>query len=62
MDFAVPAEDRVKEKEGEKPNEYLDFAKVLKNLTNMKVTVIPIVVGALGKVPNNIEKERAIKE
>ena len=50
------------QKEDEKPNEYLDLAKVLKNLTNMKVTVIPIVVGALGRVPNNMEKERGIRE
>ena len=46
MNFAVPADRRVKSKESEKKNKYLDFAWELKNkLRNMKVTVIPIVVG-----------------
>ena len=29
-------------------NEYLDLAKELKKLWNMKVTIMPIVIGALG--------------
>ena len=47
MDVAVPAEHRIKLKESEKRNKYLDFARQLKKLWNMKVTVIPIVIGAL---------------
>ena len=41
---------RVKLKESEKRNKYLDVARELKKLWSMKVTVIPIVTGALGTV------------
>ena len=37
-------------------DKFLDLARELKNLLNMKVTVIPIVVGALGMVPKGLEK------
>ena len=50
MDFAVPADYRVKLKENVKKDEYLDFAKELKKLWNMKMMFIPIVIGALGTV------------
>ena len=57
MDFAVPADHRVKLKENEKINKYLDLARELKKLWNMRVKVIPIVVGALGTVPPKIGKK-----
>ena len=47
VDFAVPADHRVKSKECEKRDKYLELAKELKKLRNMKVTIIPIVIGAL---------------
>ena len=50
MDFPVLADHRVKLKESEKKDKYLDLAKELKKLWNMKVTFIPIVIGALGTV------------
>ena len=50
MDFAVPADHRVKLNESEKRYKYLDFARELKKLWNMKVIVIPIVIGALDTV------------
>ena len=46
MDFAVPADHRIKLKESEKNDKYIDFVKELKKLWNMKVTIIPIVIGA----------------
>ena len=46
-DFAVPTDRRVKLKKIEKKAKYLDLAKELKKLMNMKITVIPIIVGAL---------------
>ena len=55
-DFAVPADHRVKLKEKEKRNEYQDLARELKNLWNMKVTVIPILIGTLGTVTKMIDK------
>ena len=48
MDFAVPADHRVKLKENEKKDKYQDLARDLKKLWNMKVMIIPIVIGALG--------------
>ena len=42
-------------KENEKIGKYLDLARELKKLWNMKVIVIPIVVGALGTVPKKLE-------
>ena len=48
MDFAVPADHRIKLKESEKKNKYLDLAWELKKLCNMPVTIIPIVISAFG--------------
>ena len=48
VDFAVPVDHRVKLKESEKKDKYLDLAWELKKLRNMKVTVIPTVISALG--------------
>ena len=48
VDFAVQAEHKVKLKEWEKKAKYLDLSKELKQLWNMKVTIIPMVIGALG--------------
>ena len=50
VDFAVLADHRIKLKECEKRDKYLDLARELKNLWNMKVTIIPIVTGAFGTV------------
>ena len=50
MDFYVPADHSVKSKECKKRDTYLDLARELKKLLNMKVTIIPIVIGALGSV------------
>ena len=56
MGFAIPTDHRVKSKEREKKNEYLDFTRKLKKLWNMKVTFIPIVIGALGTVIKGLIK------
>ena len=50
VDFAFPADHRVKLKEYEKRDKYLDLARELKNLWIMKVTIIQIVIGALSTV------------
>ena len=56
MDFAVPADHGVKLKESEKNNKYLDLVRELKKLRTMKVTVIAIVLGALGTVTKGLVK------
>ena len=50
VDFAVPADHRINLKECEKKYKYFDLARVLKKLWNMKVTIISIVIGALGTI------------
>ena len=47
----IPANHRVKIKENEKRDKYLDFSRELGKLCNMKVMVIPIVIGTLGRSP-----------
>ena len=56
VDFAVPADYRIKLKECEKKDKYPDLARVLKKLWSMLVTVIPIVIGAFGTVTKGLLK------
>ena len=62
VDFAVPADHRIKPKESKTKNKYLSFARELKKLWNIKVTIIRIVIGAFAtdtkvllKGPENLE-------
>ena len=50
MDLAVPADHRISLKECEKKDKYLDLARKLKKLWNMKVMIVPIVIGAFGTI------------
>ena len=54
IDFAVPADHRIKLKECEKKDKYLDLARELKKLWNMKVTIVLIVIGAFGTVTKGL--------
>ena len=56
VDFAVPANHRIKLKECEKKDKYLDLARELKKIWNMKVTIITIVIGAFGAVTKGLLK------
>ena len=56
VDFAIPADHRIKLKECEKKDKYLDLASELKKLWNMQVTIIPIVIGAFGTVTKGLLK------
>ena len=57
MDFAVAADHRVKVKECEKRDKYVDLARELKKLSNMKLTIIPIVISALGTVTKGLVQD-----
>ena len=57
INFAVPADHRIKLKECEK-NKYLNVARQLKKLWNMKLTIIPNVIGAFGTVTKGLLKEQ----
>ena len=52
----MPADHRIKLKECEKRDKYLDFARELKKLWNVKVTIIPIVIGAFCTVSKGLLK------
>ena len=52
--FTVLADHKINLKESEKKDKYLDLARELKKLWNMKVTVVPIVIGALGTITNGL--------
>ena len=56
MDFAVQADHRVKLKEKEKKDKYQDLARELKKLWNMMMTIVLIVIGALGTVIKGLLK------
>ena len=56
VDFAVPADHRIKLKECEKKDKYLDLARKLKKMWNMQVTIIPIVISAFGIVIIGVAK------
>ena len=57
MDFAVSADHRVKIKENEKRDKFLDLAqKNYRRLWKLGVTVTPIVIGTLGTVHKNLKR------
>ena len=56
VDFAVLADHRIKLKEYDKKEYDLDQARELKKLWNMKVTIIPIMIGAFGTVTKGLLK------
>ena len=57
VDFPVPADHKIHLKESEKEHKYLDLARELKKMWKMKVTIVPIVIGALGTITNGLLKE-----
>ena len=56
VDFAVLVDHRINLKESEKKDKYLNLAREIKKLWNMKVTIVPIVIGALGTVTKGLLK------
>ena len=43
-------------KESKKKDKYLDLARELKKLLNMNVTIVPIVIGAVGTITKGLLK------
>ena len=56
IDIAVPGDSRVASKENEKVQKYQDLARELRKLWQVKVKVVPVVVGALGTIAKALEK------
>ena len=57
VDFAIQVDHRIKLKESEKKDKYPKLNRKLKKLWNMKVSVIPIVIGALSTVIKRLVQE-----
>ena len=51
INFAISYDGGVDNKELEKTEHYQDLAWELRKIWNMKVKVIPLIIGALGKTP-----------
>ena len=56
IDFAVPYDSRVEQKELGREERYQDLARGLRKIRNMKATVTPVVIGALGAIPKKLKK------
>ena len=51
IDFAVPGDRRIEEKEKDKIENYQDLGRELQKIWNVKVKIIALVVCALGAIP-----------
>ena len=51
IDFAVPGNNRIEEKEGDKIEKYQDLGRELQKIWNVKVKIIALVLGSLGGIP-----------
>ena len=56
MEYAVPADHRLKVKESDKRDKFLDFAREQKKSWNMRMMVMLIVIGAFGMVLKGLER------
>ena len=56
VDFAIPYDTRIEPKEKEKVDKYQDLKRELQKLWDMRVKVVPIVIGALGTLSKEIKK------
>ena len=56
VNFSVPTDHRINLKEFKKKDKYLDLARKLKRLWNMKVTIVQIVIGAFGTIAKGLLK------
>ena len=50
IDFVVPEDSRIEKKEREKIEKYQDLRKELQKIWNVRVKIIPLVVGSLGAI------------
>ena len=51
IDFAVPGDSRIEEKEKDKIEKYQDLGRELRKIWNVKVKITPLVVGCLDAIP-----------
>ena len=51
IDFGVPRDSRIDDKEKKKIEKYQDLGRELQKIWNVKIKIIPLVVGYLGAIP-----------
>ena len=51
IDFAVPGDSRIEEKEKDEIEKYQELRRKLQKIRNVKVKIIPLVAGSLGAIP-----------
>ena len=51
IDSSVSGDSRIEEKEKEKIEKYQDLKRELQKIWNVRVKIIPLVVGSLGVIP-----------
>ena len=54
IDFAVPADSRIEEREKDQIEKYQDLGRELQKIWNVKVKTIPLLVGSLGATPKQV--------
>ena len=55
IDFAIPGDRRIEEKEKDKIEKYQDQGRESQRIWNVKVKIIPLVVGSLGAIPKQFD-------
>ena len=55
IDFAVPGDSRIEEKEKDKIEKYQDLERELQKIWNVKVKIIPLVIGYLGAISKRFD-------
>ena len=55
IDFAVSGDSRIEEKDKDKIEKYQDLGRELQKIWNVKVKIIPLVVGFLGAIPKQFD-------
>ena len=60
IDFAVPRDSRIEEKDKVKIEKYQDLGRELQKIWNVKVKIIPLVVGSLGAIAKQFGRLKQI--
>ena len=55
IDFAVPGDSRIEEKEKDKIENYQDLGRELQKIWNIKVKIMPLVVASLDALPKQFD-------
>ena len=56
IDVACPGDHRLNEKRNEKLNRYSDLRLEIARMWDIKTIIIPVIIGALGSIPEDIHK------